>query len=174
MQSRKSPLALIAVLFGALVVLLACGESSNAASVVSGTNTPSKSTPTHFKAGQAVKIGDFTVTVNSIKSSQGGQFDTLKAGDVFVVVDVTIKNNASKPQSDFSSDLQFTFTDSTGQKYNQTIIDGATPPDGTIPAAGQLRGQMSYEVPKTQRKFTLVFQPDPFGSDDQAVWDLSY
>ncbi len=172
MQSRKSSLALVVALLSTLAVLLACGESSNVASVVSGTATPAKSTaPTHFKTGQQVKLGDYTVIVNSIKTTKGGEFDTLKAGHIFVVVDVSIKNISSKAQS-FSSDLSFTFQDGTGQKYTQTFATDETPPDGTIPASGTLRGQLTYEAPTTQKKFTLIFQSDPFGTD-QAVWDLS-
>ncbi|MBA3823601.1 MAG: DUF4352 domain-containing protein [Ktedonobacterales bacterium] len=177
MASRTSPLIFIASLAGALLVLLACSETSTVGTVVGGTSSSSTKTtsatatpPSHFKAGQEVQFGDFIVTINGVKTSQGGELDTLKTGHIFVVVDVTLKNTSTKAQL-ISSFLDFTIQDATGQKYNETIITDATPPDGTVAPGGLLRGQLTYAVPKTQKSFTFSFQPD-YLTGDQAIWDL--
>jgi hypothetical protein len=173
---RKSPLALVAVLAGAVVVLLACGEVSGTASVVDGGNTSSSASSTstsdqqHFQVGQHVQLGGFIITTNSVKTSAGDEFTTPKAGDTLLVIDVSIKNTTAQPQ-DISSALNFTLQDATGQKYDETVLSGDTPPDGTIPAGGLLRGQLVYEVPAKQTHFTFTFQPD-ITSTDQAIWDL--
>lgn len=170
MSKQKSPLAIVAVLGLSIMALLACGESSAAVATNGGGNSSSASSQ-HFKAGQQVKFGDFVVTVNSVKTSTGDELTTPKAGNIILVVDVTIKNTSSKSQ-DVSSALDFTLQDATGQKYDETIISNGTPPDGSVPAGGLLRGQLAYEVPKAQHKFTFSFQPD-ITSSDQAIWDLT-
>lgn len=171
---RSRPL--LAILPPAAVVLLACGGSS---AVNSGTSVGSSSTvgstssaPQHFKVGDQVKVGDaFVVTVNSFKTSAGDQFDQPKAGDEYVVVDVTVKNVSAQEQ-DISSALNFTFNDSTGQKYDETFAGSGTPPDGKVELASQLRGQLTYEVPASQHSFNLAFQADVV-SGGETIWTLS-
>lgn len=170
MQRKK--LSIIAILIGSLAVLMACAGSSAATTSGGSTHGSTTTAPKNYKVGQAAKLGGYTIVVNSIKSSSGGEFDTLKTGDTFVVVDVTITNGTGKAQ-DFSSVLSFQFQGSDGQKYDETIITGATSPDGTISSGGKLRGQLAYETPKSVKKFTLAFQPDLLNTDE-ILWDLSY
>jgi hypothetical protein len=178
MERKNLGIAIVSLL-GVVGVLIACSASSNTASAISGGSTAtagsvgSKSSQgtSHFKVGQQVKLGNYIVTANSFVTNPGDDFSQPKSGNEFVVVDVTIKNTSTSPE-DISSLLNFTFQDSTGQKYDETIISSLTAPDGTIPAGGLLRGQLPYEVPATQKSFTLIFQPDAFGTD-QAVWNLS-
>ncbi len=169
-MSKKSIFAVI-VGVASLALLIACGEANNGTTTTGGnaTATPQQ---THFRVGQQVKSGNYVVTVNSFKVVPGDEFTQPKAGDEFVSIDVTIKNTSSTSQ-DFSSDLSFTLLDSTGQKYTQTILTGLTPPDGTIAAGALLRGQMALEVPKSQKAYTLQFQPDLLDSSVLAIWDLS-
>ncbi len=174
---RARALLTVVVVLVSAVVVLACGGASAANT---GTKIDSGSTSTggqtnttaqHFKVGDQVKVGDtYVVSVNSVKTSAGSDIDQPKAGNDYLIVDVTIKNVSSQEQN-FSSDLQFTLKDSTGQKYTQTIISNATPPDGKIAAGDLLRGQMAFEVPTSQKNFTLAFESDIFGSG-QTIWDL--
>lgn len=171
-MSKRNPLALALVLVGTVIVLLACGESSNAAVATSGGNTSSNPTATHFKIKQVVKLGNvLTLTVNSFTVDPGDQFTTPKAGNKFVKVDISIKNISSTKQ-DISSIINFTLQDATGQKYDETIVTDATAPDGTVPAGGLLRGQLVYEVPKAQHAFTFTFDLDLSGNST-VIWDLS-
>jgi len=125
----------------------------------------------HFKVGQVVKVNDtWQVTVNSVKSSQGEQFLTPSAGNIYFIVDVTIKNLSGQEQT-ISSALNFSLQDATGQKYTETILTGETPPDGKIEANSLLRGQLTYEVPTSQKSFTFNFEPDIVASG-QTAWDL--
>lgn len=175
------------------VIVLACcacvgfaalanrGSNSNLGSLATGdqstvtatTNATATSAPTsqHFKVGDHVTVGDtYMVTVNSVKASQGDDFIKPDAGNTFLVVDVTIKNTSSEEQ-DLSSLLQFSLKDSTGQKYTETITASGTPPDGKLAAGDQVKGQITYEVPKSQHDFTLAFEAD-FLSSGQTFWDL--
>lgn len=163
-----SALAVSAVLF------MACGGTgaANTGSAVTGSDGTTSTAVKHFKVGQQVKVGNtFIVTVNSFKTNPGDQFEQPKSGDEYVIVDVTLKNVSSKEQ-DISSLLNFDFNDATGQKYTETIVTSATPPDGKVEAGALLRGQLAYEVPKSQHKFNLGFQSDAFSSGE-TMWDLS-
>src|SRR5713226_8328010 len=57
--------------------------------------------------GAAVVVDStWTITVNGVKTSTGDTFSTTGAGDVYLVVDVTVKNTSSHYQ-DMLSALQF-------------------------------------------------------------------
>ncbi len=150
------------------------GSQSQSTATVSATATTGSSTTSsnqHHKVGDTVAASDaFTVTVNSVKTSTGDDFFKPDAGNTFVVVDVTIKNTSSKEQ-EVSSLLQFSLKDSTGQQYSETITTEGTPPDGKIEAGDQLKGQITYEVPKSQHDFALAFEADIL-SEGQTIWDL--
>lgn len=168
---------LLLLLFGLIsvlgLVIMACGESSsNTGTSVTSTATSSGSnTSSHFKVGDQVKVGNtYMVTVNSFKTNAGDDIFKPKAGNTFVVVDVSIKNVSNQEQN-LSSLLQWTFKDSTGQKYTETIISGVTPPDGKLAASDTVKGQMAYEVPTSQHDFTLAFEAD-ITSSGQTIWDL--
>lgn len=164
-----SALAVSAVLF------MACGGTAavNSGTTATGSGgSTSTAAAKHFKVGDAVNVGNtYQVTVNSFKTNGGDDVFQPKSGDEYVIVDVTIKNISSQEQ-DVSSELNFNFNDATGQKYSETIVDNATPPDGKVEAGALLRGQLAYEVPTSQHQFNLAFQSDAFSSGE-TLWDLS-
>ena len=176
-QSLRMLLPLLTLLGVLALVIMACGESSANAGTSVGTSGNSTTTGgssnsnKHFKVGDQVKVGDtFIVTVNSFKTNPGDDIFKPKSGNKFVVVDVTLKNVSSKEQ-DVSSVLQFTLKDSTGQKYDETIISNITPPDGKLAAGDLVKGQIAYEVSASQHDFTLAFEADIISSG-QTIWDL--
>ena len=172
-STRTRLIALFGLLAIAAAVMLACGGGTvaNSGSTTSGGNSASTSSK-HFKTGDQVKVGDtYVVTVNSVKTSQGDDVSQPKSGNTFLIVDVTLKNVSNKEQN-ISSLLMFTLKDATGQQYTETIVDGTTTPDGKLEAGDVLRGQLAYEVPKSQHSFTLAFQAD-ITSSGQTIWDLS-
>ncbi|HEX6543612.1 MAG TPA: DUF4352 domain-containing protein [Ktedonobacterales bacterium] len=175
-RSLRMLLPLLSLLGILAVVIMACGSSANTGTSVGSSgdnqnNSNSSNTSKHFKVGDQVKVGDtFIVTINSFKTSPGDEFDKPKSGNVFVVVDLSIKN-VSKDEQNISSLLQFTLKDSTGQKYTETILSNATPPDGKLAAGDVIKGQIAYEVPKAQHDFTFAFEADIISSG-QVIWDL--
>lgn len=172
-------LVLLLSLLGVLaLVIMACGESSanTGTSVGSSTSTVQKNTGStggakHFKVGDQVKVGDtYIVTINSFKTNPGDEFFKPKAGNVFVVIDVSFKNVSSE-EKNLSTLLQCDLKDSTGQKYTETVISGVTPPDGKLVAGDVVKGQLAYEVSASQHDFTFSFEADAFSSG-QTLWDL--
>lgn len=170
---RTRALLTIVIVALATALIVACGGDANAGTTTSG-NTPSQSNTgsQHFKVGNQVKVGDtYVVTVNSVKTNGGTDIDQPKSGDTYLVIDLTVKNVSSQEQ-DLSTLLQFTLKDATGQKYDETVTSFTTPPDGKIEAGDQSRGQMAFEVPKSQHSFTLAFEAD-ITSSGETVWNLS-
>jgi uncharacterized protein DUF4352 len=158
----------------AAVVVIACGggASANSGSTTSGSSSTTSASTQHFKVGQQVKVGStWVITVNSVKTSQGDDVFQPKSGNTFLIVDLTAKNVSSTEQT-LSSILSFTLKDSTGQKYDETIVTGATAPDGKVAAGDQVRGQLAYEVPASMKAFTFAFEADILSSG-QTIWDLA-
>ncbi len=121
--------------------------------------------------GAAVVVDStWTVTVNGFKTSTGDPFSTPGAGDVYLVVDVTVKNTSTHYQ-DMLSGNQLVLKDSAGQQYREAITDFATPPDGSIRPGGSLRGLLAYEIPATAHAFFYYFQADS-GGTDLTEWAL--
>jgi Domain of unknown function (DUF4352) len=106
----------------------------------------------------------WTITVNGVKTSAGDPFSMPGAGDVYLVVDVTVKNTSTHYQ-DMASGIQLVLKDSAGQQYREAITDFATPPDGSIKFGQLLRGQLAYEIPATAHTFFYYFQADASGTD---------
>jgi hypothetical protein len=144
-------------------------------------NTPSPggSTPTsvtnsgNAKVGQTVQAGaNYAVTVNSVKTNTGDAISQPKAGNIYIVIDVTVKNTSSSSEV-VSSLINFEIQDSTGQKYDQAFTDIGTSPDQTGLQPGKLiRGQLVYEVPASTHQFTLSFI-DLLGDGSQTSWDIT-
>ena len=110
-------------------------------------------------AGKPIVASDtWTVTLNSAATSTGTDFLTPKSGNIFLEINVTLKNTSSSSQT-ASSLLMFSMIDGTGQKYDQSL-GLKTTPDGAVAAGGLLRGTVTFEVPKSVHTFTLQFQPD--------------
>src|SRR5579863_7222398 len=75
--------------------------------------------------GKAVVVDSiWTITLNSARTSMGDAFSTPGAGDVYLVVDLTVKNT-SRHFQDMLSGNQIVVKDSTGHQYRETITDFA-------------------------------------------------
>ena len=173
-QTLRRFLPVFALLLAIGGSILACGSSSdNSGSITSGGGSSSSTGAKHFKVGDQVKVGDtWVVTVNSAKPHGPTEFDQPKSGDTYLVIDATFKNVSSDEQN-LSSLLQLSLKDSTGQKYDETIVTFVKgSPDGKVAAGDLLRGQVVYEVPKAQKAFTFAFESD-IVSSGQTIWDIN-
>jgi hypothetical protein len=121
--------------------------------------TSAQQTSQQNAAGKPIVASDtWTITLNSAATSTGNGFLTPKSGNIFLEINVTLKNTSSSSQT-ASSLLMFSLIDGTGQKYDQSL-GVKTTPDGAVAAGGLLRGTVTFEVPKSVHTFTLQFQPD--------------
>lgn len=135
------------------------------------TQPSTNSTTSVHHVGDTVTSDVWQVTLHSVKASQGdGQFNVPKAGNVFLVADVTMKNTASTAQT-ASVIGQWSLIDADGHKYNADITTG-NEPDGTVAGSQFIRGNVTFEVPKTQHQFTLQFLPG-FDNTQLVQWSVS-
>lgn len=184
---KKRRTWLWAILGAAVVLVLGCvglvaiaaqsGQSGTQPQATKAGNTPaSGNTPaaTQVPAGNTigkpvVVNATWTVTLNRVSTSTGTEFDMPKAGNIFLVVNVTLQNTSGSTQN--ASTLgQWSLKDESGQTYTQDISYGSGP-DGTVAAGGKIRGNIAYEVPKSVHTFTLQFVAD-IGSTDLAEWTV--
>ncbi|GCE48783.1 uncharacterized protein DUF4352 [Thermosporothrix hazakensis] len=171
------------ILVGALLACGASNENTGTAAPPSNDNKETatkettkkdtETTDTHFKKGELVKVGNtWEITVNSVATNEGSEYLKPKDGKIFLVVNVSMHNISDKEQN-VSSILNFNLKDSNGQKANPGLLDSANPaPDGKVEASGKLAGDLVYEVPASEKNFTLSFQSDLL-STGQTLWDLS-
>ena len=117
---------------------------------------------------------DWTVTVNSVKTSMGGNYTTPKAGMRFLVLDLSMKNLSAETQA-VSSIVQFTLRGDDGTKYDVTIYpDAGSIIDGKVDAGQPARGVIVYEVPTNVNAFHLNFTNNPYDTNaPDATWDLN-
>jgi Domain of unknown function (DUF4352) len=133
--------------------------------------TPQPTLVIHAIGKPVVVDSTWTVTVNSVKTSSGDHFSTPGTGNIYLVVDVTVKNTSSHYQ-DMLSALLLILKDSAGQQHVETITDFATPPDGLIKFGDFKRGQLAYEIPITLHTFSYYFQTDSSGTN-LTEWALN-
>jgi hypothetical protein len=172
-MKRFIPFIALCIVVGALI---ACGGSDNTgtkAGTNEGASTKAAAPAQHFKVGDPVKVGnDWSVTVNSVKADTGGQYSSLKSGDVYLLVDVSMTNISNQEQTT-SSIIDWTLKGTDGQKYDSSFFSGApSAPDGKIEAGSPAKGTLSYEVPSSVKSFQLSFAPSIL-SGGQTIWDLS-
>jgi hypothetical protein len=160
-------------LFVLALALCACGGSSNTGTAVAGNTPVATSAPAkHFSVGQLVKVGDtWQIDILSAKTSTGSQFMTPKAGNVYLIVTVSMKNISSQEQN-VSSLAQFNLADQDGQKYTETLLpDSGATLDGKVEAGSPLKGNLAYEIPKGTHFLQFSFQNDVI-AQGQTIWDI--
>lgn len=143
--------------------------TTSATSATKESRTEPAVTPTGAnKVQQPVNLDNWTITVNKVSTSKGSEFNQpQKPGNVFLLVDVSLKNNTGSSQT-VSSLVLFSLKDASGQAYNGTFdTDAPDTPNGNLPAGQLLRGTIPYEVPATLHDFLFSFSPS------LADWSLS-
>ena len=192
--NKKGFIVVFVMLFCALVLFAACEESNNnrTFSATPATtpiiiSSPSldttestqiaqsvQSTPgatKHYKVGDVANVGNiWSVTVNSVKASNGQNYSTPMSGNVYLLIDVSLKNVSNKARV-VSSMAQFHLHDDAGQEYTEAITTFTKAPDGSAKADASLHGVFAYEVPQDMHNYTFSFSPDMQDSTE-ATWDL--
>ena len=127
---------------------------------------------TTHKVGEAIKIGDFVLTINKASISAGDGSTKPKPGKKFVVVDLTIENKGSKAAA-ISTMLQMFLKDGTGRYYATDLMAAVaakgTSPDGELAAGEKIRGQVGYQVPEKVQGLTFVFDAELFGPEKALI-----
>ena len=156
--------------------LTASCQSSSAKKVGGGPSTPAStnaSSAKTFKIGDQVQAGKWIVTVHGVTNpyTSSNQFVQPSAGNVFVVVDVEVKNTDSKTET-LSSLLSFHLKDSENKTYDESLsVDTGGPktPDGEIAAGDSLRGNVAFEVPQSAKGLMFIFNSSAIGGTTATI-----
>lgn len=172
-------LAVIIVIVVIAVVATQDDEAEVVTTIPTATLAPGQTAPPeaeqpdvlNLNIGDAAKVGDAEVTVHGFRSSTGGEFLSPDPGNVWIIVDATVKNTGDDPYN-LSSLLQTAVRDGAGREYDVTIgpTDLQGQLDGTIPPGDILRGETAFEVPADAQGLQFVFS-QAFG-EQQARWNL--
>lgn len=126
-----------------------------------------------FYVGDKVKLGDYAIKVTKVSYSNGSQYDKPKSGKVFVTVMLTIYNDGDDQVS--YNPYDFSLQNSSGQVSDVTftMIDEDTALNsGELVAGGTVKGSLTFEAPKNDKKLVLRYQPD-FWSDKEIQIHLN-
>lgn len=164
--------AIAAVIVVIVIIAAASGGSKKKTAVTtSGTSAPgaanSGSSQAPLQPGQSAKVGDVMVTLNAVRVVAPQSFSTPKDGNQYVACDFTVVNTTNKPYT-LSTLLSLTMLDSSSRKYNEALLTGLNGSlEGTIPANGQVRGEVAFEVPVAGAPYVCRYaQPTGTGTAD--------
>ena len=174
-SSMPKRLAAVAVAVVSVVALAASAGSNEATKVGESSSGAAEAGPSGsgggqtFAVGDAVALGDWTVTVNGVTDpfASPNEFDTPQGR--YVAVDATVANNSSSPAT-VSSLMCFELRDTTGRTYSQAlVVGGGAAPDGEVDPGGVLRGDLYYDVPADVTGLQLRFKCDLFSSGSAVI-----
>ncbi|HTJ14525.1 MAG TPA: DUF4352 domain-containing protein, partial [Dinghuibacter sp.] len=101
-------------------IMLTLVVSLSACGVASSSPTAAVASPTSRKIGDPVDVGNFSYVVNNAKflKEVGGELDRKKADGVFLVINVTFRNN-DKEEHTLDNSL-FKLTDDKGTEFESS------------------------------------------------------
>jgi len=135
------------------------GCTSNTKPEITNNPIPSQQTQT-FKVGEKIKLGDYYLTVNGFEDYiEENPFGQPKEGNKLFAVDVTVENNGTEPKS--YNELDFEIQDSTSYIYTSSIASKEpTLHSGDLQSSRNVRGWITFEIPKNTLGLELIYQPD--------------
>lgn len=167
-------LTVMAIIFAFLLALGSSDSESSKPTKVeqSEGNTEAKSEQQEtFKVGETVKMGDLEFTVNGIRIDEGDDFNKPEEGNVFLIIDATIKNTGQDSNA-LSSLIMFKLYDSEFYEKDMSIFaDTKGSLDGELGAGRTMRGEIAFEVGKDETEWEFIFEPNVFGFG-QAIYEL--
>lgn len=158
-------------------------SNSESDSTATGQNTTEETeSTTQATKEKAVKVGkrvadeQMSMVVREVETTkQLSEFDKASSGNVFVVVQLVVKNTTKDSFLNFSGFLQTRVKDGQGYSYDQAITgSGNTFSGGQLVPGEVSRGSLVYEVPEDASDLTLDFdfQTVSFLSLDRVTVDL--
>lgn len=147
--------------------------SPQQANIATPTLTAEPKTVKTAVVGETLTNGKLKITLNEVKFTNNitGASEYLtsiaKAGNNFVVVDLTLDNTAEEATA-ISSVLQFKVESADGYRYQPDLLSTVNlgqQIDGKLQPASKIRGKLSFEVPLTTKGLLLAFD---FGLVDLA------
>lgn len=170
---KKKTVGVVSALSLVAVMLAGCGETSSIEKIDKPKEEAKqkeakvkKKAEQQLKVGESVKFNGMIITLNSVKTSKGNEFEKPEKG-TYLLANVTVENKTDEEQI-VSSLANASLKDADGYSYTNALFSDAKGSlDGQVPAGGKLRGEISFDVPKS-RSYEFIYQ-DMFESG-QAIW----
>jgi len=138
------------------------GQTPTENTSADGTTTESREIST--VVGERVDGEQLSMVVREIsKTSDLGQFQQAEEGNVYLVVELAVKNTTQDKYLSFSGFLQTRVKDDEDYTYNQSLTSSGKMLDSGQLAPGEVtRGNLVYEVPENATGLTLQFDFESF------------
>lgn len=152
-----------------LLCLCACGSEPTLVGNDSNTGTTApKEEEKVFKLGDTVELNDIVVHFKDVIESKGEKFAKPEDGNIFVLCEFEITNNASEELS-ISSMLSFeAYCDDYACEYSLSALmakGNKDQLDGSVAAGKKMKGVIGYEIPSDWKELEIQFTPDILSSD---------
>lgn len=152
------------------------GENNNTNSNEADGGSNDSNTSTTYKVGDQIQLGKIILTVNSVETSQGGQYTKPSEGNTWLNTSLTIQNTGTN-QEYISTLGQMFILDDQGNQYQVAVTNkaldnpGSTGLDGAVVAGAKKTGWVGFEVPKTAKGLKLQYNAS-FYSNKNITVDL--
>ena len=126
-------------------------------------------TPSIGTVGQTVTAAGIALTINSVKRVAAiGDVQKARAGNTFVLADVTIQNSGSAALP--YNPLYFKVMDGDGYEYDETLNPQTNSlKDGSLAPGRKVRGTVAFEVPKDAKGLVVEYKPLGLLSTGQTI-----
>jgi len=160
---------LVAVLFIVGFGIACTDDSSNEPEKVGEESEGKTQEAKTYKIGDKVKLGDNVITVKGVSGyTSSNQFLQPESGNKFVAVDIVHKNSGDDP-TDYNM-FDFQLQDNKGYTYQPASTDKEPRfGSGTLQKGRQVRGFLTFEIPKKNKVKELIFTPSFWGTDQIII-----
>ncbi len=175
------------IIFIGLIVIGAIAGSGNDSKKV-GSNTDSPNTQSTgnndqkteepkqeaYKIGDKIQMGDVILTVNSVETSESGQFTKPAEGNHWVDLNLTIENTGSSQQYITTLGQMFVL-DKDSNQYQSSVTGkrmanpGSLGLDGALVAKAKKTDWVGFEVSKTATGLKLQYNASFFNNKNIVV-----
>lgn len=125
-----------------------------------------------FKIGDAIKLGDYVVTVTQITDPYKAKNPYLQPDKDkrLVAVEVLYENGTKDKSLDYNP-LDWKMFDSQGYNYDSGFTESKDPQlnSGALNPGGKVRGWITYEVSTDAKDFKMQFTPNFLSNDNVEV-----
>jgi len=129
-----------------------------------------------YDPGDTVEYDQTRFTVNSVRTSTGGEYFGPDASSEFLVVDITVANTGDE-ELNVSTLLQLSVKDDAGRSYDisytaMSTLDREFSQGRPIQPGSQRRGEIAFETPRGRSPLYLVMDFDVFAEGDKTFFSL--
>jgi len=124
-----------------------------------------------LKVGDTVRMGEYLVTLNSVRSDKGSEYWGPEEGELWLTLDISIINESEKEET-ISSMLMFELYDENHYQANNAFMaETKGSLDGSIGAGRTMRGEIAFNVEADTTYWEFIFMPG-FLRTGQAIFDI--